>query len=82
MDRLLSSRTPGFLTQMNEVGEKSTVLNAFATEVDCLQVRPNTIHCVLLLFSFNLLQHNHCSTAFKHFVGTLASKVLSASKLT
>ena len=44
MDRLLSSRTPRFLTQIDKVRGKSTVLNAFATELDGLQVRPNRIH--------------------------------------
>ena len=49
MDRLLSSRTPRFLTQMDKFGGKSTAPNAFTAELDCLQVRPNRIHCVLLL---------------------------------
>ena len=44
MDRLLSRRTPRFLTQMDEFRGKSTTLNAFAAELDCLQVQPNSIH--------------------------------------
>ena len=44
MNRLLSSRTPSFLTQMDKIRGNSTVLNVFATELDCLQVRLNRIH--------------------------------------